>query len=459
MRHRSVASIVCSSALILSLLGCQGANMSQSSTDGRMDAGSIAPITPPTIAPQRLTVADTPQSAVGQAISPELVKQAYAEYLGAVESLKGVPWVHIVDAVTGDVIFESNADKPHTPASITKVLTAIAAHYHLDEQVTLATGTSLVGSKLFIWGEGDLLLGIDENVEEINGRASLTTLAKDTAVDLKKRGISAVTVYWAPSPFSGPSRLPAWESQEVKEYEGAVGAYAIDSGLSVDNKQFVASPERQVADAFISLLKEQGVSVEYGRQEAAPQEAEEIARVHSATIGEQIRYMLAQSDNTVADQLCRLAARESNHEPSYSGATQTVQEVAAQLGVSIEGITMDDCSGLSSSNAILPSVFTQLLRTSMTSQRVDLRDLVRDLPWAGAQGTMSRRFYDGTAIGNVQAKTGSLGKVSSLAGIVRTAQGRELVYAIGIDRTDEGAAYSARPHIDAFIQRLSSLPE
>lgn len=431
--------------------------MSESSSTDRTNAGSIAPSTPPTLAPQRLAGGDQPQSALGEPVTQAQISALYAPYKERLAEAKGTPWVHIIDADSGEVLLSENATSARTPASVAKVLTAMAAHYHLDENATLDTGVSVVGDKIFLWGNGDLLLGTEESSHDVNGRASLLELAQLTSAALKERKTSTVTLYWAPHPFQGPSRLPAWEPQEVTSYEGAVGAYAIDSGIIPGTNVFTDDPERFVADTFLTLLGDEGIIVQLGRQEKAPADAEEIARVHSATIGEQIRYMMAHSDNTMADQLCRLAAGAAGSPTSYAGATETIDNVAATLGVAVDTISLEDCSGLSSNNKILPISLTSVLRESAHSNRADMRDLVRSLPWAGAQGTMSRRHYDGTAIGNVQGKTGSLSQVSTLTGFVRTHGGRELVYAIGIDGTDEGMAYQMRPHIDAFIQELTTL--
>lgn len=470
MRHRSVASIVCATSLIVVLTGCMNVNMSDGPSSAVHDSGSIAPHEAPVLAPYQLVALDMPQSAIGQPVSEQKVAEKYAALTSALGTQKGVVWAHIIDAHTGETVFSDKANTARTPASITKILAALTAHHHLDENATLATGTSLAGSDLYLWGSGDLLVGTEPTADvaapagtsldagaSINGRASLADLARDTASMLEKRGVNSVTLNWAPHPFDGPAHLPEWAAQEVQDYEGRVGAYAIDSGRLTGERTFVADPEKAVAESFMSLLEAQGLSVQWGSQRSAPEGAVELALVHSATIGEHIRYMLFNSDNTVADQLCRLAARAAGNEASYVGSAQTVENTLHSLGVSPESLMLKDCSGLSSSDRILPETLTSALRAASRSDRADLRDLVRNLPWAGAQGTMVRRFFDGSAIGNVQAKTGSLGHVSSLAGQVRTASGRELIFAVGVDETDDGVAYFMRPAIDEFIQALTTL--
>ena len=84
-------------------------------------------------------------------------------------------------------------------------------------------------------------------------------------------------------------------------------------------------------------------------------------------------------------------------------------------------------------------------------------DLVRSLPWAGLDGTMTRRMSNSAAWANAQAKTGSLSTASTLAGIVSTSSGRLLVYVIGTENVPDDAAANTRPALDKFVGALAAL--
>ena len=118
---------------------------------------------------------------------------------------------------------------------------------------------------------------------------------------------------------------------------------------------------------------------------------------------------------------------------------------------------MQDCSGLSSDDRISGRTLAETLLTTMDADHPNLRDLVRSLPWGGLDGTLDQRFLTGDAAANVQAKTGSLGTVSSLAGVVTTEGGRTLVFAVGNDAVPGGAAYWTRGVLDDFVEGLSGL--
>jgi len=76
------------------------------------------------------------------------------------------------------------------------------------------------------------------------------------------------------------------------------------------------------------------------------------------------------------------------------------------------------------------------------------------LPIGGLRGTLSDRFGSSAASGLVRAKTGSLSGVTSLAGTLVDADGRQLLFVVLADQTPAGGQYAPRVAIDAFVQRL-----
>lgn len=83
-----------------------------------------------------------------------------------------------------------------------------------------------------------------------------------------------------------------------------------------------------------------------------------------------------------------------------------------------------------------------------------LHPLVDLLPVAGGSGTLSNRFFDTdvdkSPAGWLRAKTGSLTKTNSLAGIVTDAGGRVLTFAF----ISNNAGFSGRTAIDALAATL-----
>ena len=172
-------------------------------------------------------------------------------------------------------------------------------------------------------------------------------------------------------------------------------------------------------------------------------------------MGEQLRWMLAHSDNTLADQYCRFAARAAGAPSTYEGATATVASTLSAAGVPTQGLSLEDCSGLSSNDRISANTLVGVLKASYAGQGTSA-DTMRLLPWAGLVGTLSKRMNEAPAAGNVQAKTGALAEVTSLSGSVITRGGRVLLVSIGHDRVS-GGALATRGHLDAFEEGLARL--
>ena len=310
-------------------------------------------------APQTATPADAPTASTlesatisgdakggGNPVSAGDVEALWAPVAAAAAEGGYIAWGTVVDAETGEVLLDAAAATPHTPASTTKTLAAFSALHHLDPTTTLATSAMLGADNqtLYLDSEGDLLLGIGTSDEvEVSGRAGLQTLAKDAAAALSERGITSVTLNWRGTLFEGASHLSSWDAQEVGAYEGHVGPMAIDAGRTYEGANaFYSDAPGRVAEVFSQALGAEGISVTLGEAGDAPEGAGAIASVHSATMGEQLRWMLAHSDNTLADQYCRFAARAAGAPSTYEGATETVRKTLSEAGIPTEGLTLED---------------------------------------------------------------------------------------------------------------------
>ena len=118
----------------------------------------------------------------------------------------------VVDVATGNVLYDKNAAANGTPASSLKVATAIAALDALGGGTQLSTSVLLDGGTLILRGGGDVLLGDGESdPAHPKGYAGLATLAKQTADELEKRGISEVELWLDDSLFGDAHSNPDWD--------------------------------------------------------------------------------------------------------------------------------------------------------------------------------------------------------------------------------------------------------
>lgn len=423
--------------------------------------GLIPPSGPPSIPSASLEVeeqsGDTP--ALTDGLGPDSAEIASAWKVLADVAAEGewTPWVRVVDADTGAVVFAANDDVAHTPASTMKILTALFALSTLDPAQTLTTGVSQEGSTLYLWGEGDLLLSAGtSDPTVVDGRAGLATLAADTARVLETQGVDVVTLKYQASLFPGALRPEGWIEQEVTDFGGDVGAFAIDTGrTSPGTWQFVDDSARVVADTFSKALADQGVKVDSVSSGQAPPTARQVAAVQSASTVEQVEFLLLTSDNTMAEQYCHLAASQQlGTDASLSDSAAELTDFLERSGVETSEFVAYDCSGLDSRSRLRAKTLTDAIALSGQGTGPEV-SLVRFFPVGGVSGTLSGRFETGPSHGNVVAKTGSLGSVATVSGVVTSESGQVLIFALGADGVPDDAAAWYRPDLDRFITALA----
>ncbi len=390
-------------------------------------------------------------------ISVAEVARLWKPMVKAAKENKWRAWGYVLDAETQEVLLDENGTVPHTPASTMKVLTSLVALHSLEHLDTLSTGASLEGNTLYLWGEGDLLLSAGEGTGETIGYAGLEDLAQETASELEGRDVFSVKLVYQDKLFEGEKRPSIWQREQVTEYAGDVGPYAIDAGRTTpEGWDFVSNSSRDVAAAFALQLEAYGVEVTGTKVGNTPASAEPVASVESAPVYEQITLMLRDSDNTLAEQYCHLAAQKVGASTTYSGSTQNLIEQLDLMGVNTEGMVATDCSGLASTSRVSGLTLTDALGVSADPES-GAYELLRMLPRGSLDGTLYRRYGEGLGSGNLQAKTGSLGSVSSLAGVVTTQSGRHLMFALGVDKADDWMGYLAQEPIDEFVEGLAQI--
>jgi D-alanyl-D-alanine carboxypeptidase/D-alanyl-D-alanine-endopeptidase (penicillin-binding protein 4) len=97
--------------------------------------------------------------------------------------------------------------------------------------------------------------------------------------------------------------------------------------------------------------------------------------------------------------------------------------------VDLRGICMIDGCGLSRMNTITTHQLVEMLRVYVKDSSI-FNVFYRSLPVAGESGTI-RKLADGTeAEGNLHAKSGTMTRVKSYAGYVKTRSGKMMCFAM-----------------------------
>lgn len=397
-------------------------------------------------------------------IVPGDLNAAWDSFTSAGSERNFKPAAYVVDAMTGNVLLNGNGEKPSTPASTLKILTAYSAVQTLDVTDTLATSLYLdEDAALHLIGEGDLMLAeAAGDKTEVNGRAGLQDLARAAVANLKSEheGTTVTKLVFHPRIFEGETR-EATLPEALQQWVGNNAAFAINRGEmpGAGYQPYWDNPGLKVAEALQEQLADAGLEVEIEQSDQAfdATDAEKVAEVNSAIISEVTRYMLSHSDNTLAEQLCRLSAAHADQGSTFADATANVESVIASSGIYTEGLKMLDCSGLNEDNLVAPRTIVETLRETWDSPNPAVRGIMRDLPIGQFTGTLNSRFYDEMDAVRIQAKTGSLDTVSSLAGFVTTKEGRVLIFHVQTSTSDEESAYFTRDAIEDFTLKLVNL--
>jgi D-alanyl-D-alanine carboxypeptidase/D-alanyl-D-alanine-endopeptidase (penicillin-binding protein 4) len=382
--------------------------------------------------------------------------------------------VSIVDAASGEALFQRNPDKMTTPASTTKLVTAatvLAARGPAHRLTTRAVAGARPGEVVLVGG-GDPTLAVNAK-GQFPGAARLDRLAAQVKEALG--GTAPTRVLIDTSLFTGPVTGKGWSASIISP-EGQVAAIQplmTNAGRRTPVHNEVGGDPRFPDPALAAgqaFAKQLGVraAVTRGRAPAVdasaapsaapdgPAPGTELGKVESPPLVHLVDWMLEQSDNVIAEALSRQVALAAGRPASFDGATGAMIDKLGELGLDTGEVRLADASGLSRNNAISPSLLTDLLALAAGGTQPALSSMFAGLPVAGWSGTLRTRFVtpapNKAGQGLVRAKTGSLTGVHTISGQLVTKDGRLLVFAIMADRA--GDAVTARAALDRIAARL-----
>ncbi|WP_448059011.1 D-alanyl-D-alanine carboxypeptidase/D-alanyl-D-alanine endopeptidase [Cellulomonas hominis] len=369
--------------------------------------------------------------------------------------------VVVTDQLTGEVLAAHVPEQGRTPASTAKLVTAVAALTELDPARTLTTRVLRgPGSQVVLVGGGDMMLAAGAgDPGAVSGRAGLADLAAQVAGRLKLEGTTTVTLGVDDSLFSGPAISPTWDPADIAAgYAAPVTALAVDiAGLTdAEYPPRAADPSLAAAAIFATRLTEQGITV-IGSPARADLPAGEnlLGSVESAPLVDIVHFFLDSSDNTITEVVSRLVALSAGLPGSFEGGTQAVLRTVTTAGVDVTGAHLSDASGLGDGSVLPPDLLLGLLELITDPAHPVLREVATGMPIGGLTGTLADRFTTTAARGMVRAKTGSLKSVTSLAGTVQTADGRELLFVVMADQTGAVGQWTPRAAVDEFVSTLA----
>ena len=381
-------------------------------------------------------------AAPAAAISESTLRTTIAREMAKGPAASGA---YVRDMDSGAELYALRENVVRIPASVEKLFTTSAALLRLGPSATLQTqavtapgsvvapGGTLRGD-LFLVGGGDPFFG-----DEAAGRLA--------------RAIRAAGIRHIDGAVIGDeSAFDAQRSGCCTGYDpdlgGVLSALAYDRGIFAGRARLDAA--RFAAGRFAAKLKAAGVTAA-GRSTsgAAPEGAKTIGFVDSRPIGEMAQFINVPSNNFAAEMLFRELGARYRDEGSLAAGADVVRDTLDDFGLHPRIV---DGSGLSRRNRATPREVVRLLER-MRNQ--DIAQTWRDsLAVTGVTGTVKARMRRTAAAGRCHVKTGTLRLVSALAGYCRTANGRDLGFALMFNRANTSAAKAREDRIAVAIARL-----
>ncbi|MEW2571172.1 D-alanyl-D-alanine carboxypeptidase/D-alanyl-D-alanine-endopeptidase [Streptomyces sp. NPDC047070] len=438
---------------------------------GGADHGSVpgASGKEPAPAPSAVSVLAGVGSPVGSVPSP--TEKALGGVLGPLldnPSLGSDRAGVVVDMATGKRLYGKGAGTALTPASTTKIATAVAAltaagpDHRIATRAVLEPGTE----EVVLVGGGDPTLTARKDAD---GNASLRDLADDTARALKARRTgkagkggkggkgAEVTLSYDTSLYAGTAVHPIGAGNTNL---APVTALMADEGRLDDSSSGPADrsddPAADAAEKFADLLHERGIETTVPGTSKASARAKTLATVKSPPLSALVERMLTSSDNDIAEALARQTALAAGEPASFKGGGAATHEQLKKLGLPLKGAKFADGSGLDRADKLTADLLTALLAEAADPDRPELRPVLTGLPVAGFTGTLSKRYAGQPGTGLVRAKTGTLTGVHTLAGTVVDTDGRLLAFAFLTESDPPTDAATTQQGLDTLASTLAT---
>lgn len=438
-------------AAVIALVAVVVAAAALLTTGGRSNASVPAPRPPAASKPALVPVPDTAGMPSTAGMTAALAAAVANPNLG---NLTG----RISDAKTGTQIWEQRAGMPMQPASTNKILTAAAALLTLDRNARVTTTvqaadqTRMPGVVVLVGG-GDPVLSAAPPREDTwyRGAARISDLADQ----VRKSGIKPTAVQVDNSLYTGPDMAPGWDPADIAGGDiSPIQSVMLDAGRIQPTTLESRRSPTPALDAGRALAVALGVDPAKVTMAPGPADGRQLASVQSAPLIERVRQMMVASDNVMAETIAREVAQATGRPLSFAGGVDATLAKLATINIDLAGASLVDSSGLSVSNLLTANTLDEIINAAAGPDHPVLRPMLDMLPVAGGSGTLSDRFLgvdpEKSSAGWLRAKTGSLTKTNTLAGIVTDVNGRVLSFAF----ISNNAGMEGRTRLDDMVSIL-----
>ncbi len=207
---------------------------------------------------------------------------------------------------------------------------------------------------------------------------------------------------------------------------------SIAHGTNVTSRETLRSimePQLYTGYAFVTELGKQGIEVSGSVLSGKlPDGAKAVAAHSSPPLSRVLSLLNKPSDNLIADVLLKYLGAHFKETGSWDNGADVERDFCKKMGMNMGGLSISDGSGLSRFNYISANNLIKLLEYMHSSKHFKV--FYDSLPIAGVDGSLYSRMRNASTKNNLRAKTGYIGRVSSLSGYVNTKSGEPLAFAI-----------------------------
>lgn len=393
--------------------------------------------------------------------------------------LRNANWGFVIyDPKTKKVVSSYNENASLVPASTTKLLTTETAMNLLGEKFRWITQLEFSGNidadgvlqgNLYIVGSGDPSLGTNKA-----GASSYSSIISDFVAAMSQKGIKKVNgdiiIQTAVFKMNKMQRLPAnivWlengnhylpvgSTSEINPQNEKL--IAKQANPFAENKNFyyispyinqmvyadkfnglglttkLPDPPAYLANTLRTTMLKSGLpmtgKVITKTTDLNPEKRELITNYQSPTLSEIVYYTNQHSDNALAEATLRMVGFQKNGDQTLESGRKVVVDHLTEISFDTSGLNYIDGSGLSRNNLVTPISQVKFLTNLMNEKYY--KTYFDSLPIGGQTGTLKKMFM-GSGNGQVFAKTGTLNKVKTLAGYMKTNSGKTLVFSLLIN--------------------------
>ncbi len=333
--------------------------------------------------------------------------------------------IYIYDLTTNTVLYKYNEKQLMRPASTMKMITAVTAldrlgsdfQYRTQLRYTGTIDNGVLSGNIYIKGDFDPILDskdLELLVDSIKG-IGISRISGNIYMDLTMKDNDRLGEGWC------------WDDDNPTL-----------TPLLLNGKD-------EFAVKFKNCLAGKGITYEgLMRYSKMPQDANLIATV-TRKLSDILPQMMKESDNLYAESVFyHLAATvTTSGSATAKQGRQVVNKLIRKLGFDPTGYYIADGSGLSLYDYVSPELEVEFLKYAYKNKDI-YDELYKTMPIAGVDGTLNDRMRNGYAHRNVHAKTGTVTRVSALAGYCKATNDHELCFSIinmGIPKAAEGRKF------------------